>query len=543
MAKIGFRRLSRGVKLLTSHFYAQVDKALERFTDTGVLPENMEDGYSRFSINFSWGTIQTAIGEDGRVSAAFTLPPPQEQFDSSGVSPLGGITYTLESITASFDQRAEPKAIEADGSLNSDEVDKVAISIELWKRRMTCFGGDAGMANATQVLAVEMPNIGFIGSKSSIRTNPQVMTGFADALDPYSSYVLVVTAPFNNSAVLLDLPNLMVSLSFRSELLLADDASDTSHHNVQNMPQVPDLPTAAEYGAAYTDPVVAGTPAADATIIAEPATGDSGIQGGIELIDGSIRKGLIAGRTEMSRRFGPEGLVNQAAYDVIAVPMWGNGWYVSSGSGSNGQYLPYIGSIGVDPTCDRRLIPIKFPFVVHHVMAFYNYGDVRPTEASFTNTVGVGIGTGLRADSYAYRQVALGSWTGSAATQDVVDRFSGIGFAGVSGSGGDLINIPLVHDAAVPGIGYDSSVSPTLPAQGKPFYLGKTNSQDAVRSPAANTPGGAFVAIPSIDGREQFLEVRWSMHDTNVGINGLVAGNAVNRGGHWVYIIGKKHLC
>jgi len=543
MAKIGFRRLSRGVKFLIEHFYTQIDKALSRFTEAQVLPEDMEQGYSRFSIDFSWGSIQTDLGESGLGSAAFTLPPPQERFQPDGVTSLYDAVYTLESVCASFDQRAEAAAIEADGDLSFDEKDNVAIKIDIWKRRMVTFGGTSDMNDASLVLSLELPNLGFLADKSGLRTNPQVLNGMSEVFDPYSSYVLVVTAPFAPSSVLLDAPNLLVSLNFKAPIIEVDKADDVLHHKVQNMPQVPDLPAGAQYGATYTSPVSADTPAADALIVADSVPGDSGIQGSIELVDNAIKSGLNAGRSMFSRRFGAEGLMYQAGYDVIAVPMWGNGWFVSGATASGD--LPYVGiGPGTDPTCDRRIIPIKFPFVVHHVMAYYNYGWNRVTAASFEQQVGVGIGTGERSDSYSYRQVAHATWTGTSYGANVIDRFTGPDVYAAAGVGGDILNIPLVHDATVTGVGYDASVSPALADQGPPFYVGKTNSQDAVRSPAANTPGGAFVAMPSIDGREQFLEVRWSMHDPVLGMYGQAAGEtAIGRGGHWVYIIGKKHLC
>ena len=75
------------------------------------------------------------------------------------------------------------------------------------------------------------------------------------------------------------------------------------------------------------------------------------------------------------------------------------------------------------------------------------------------------------------------------------------------------------------------------------MFAGKTNNSDVTRSGAANTVGGANVAIASVDGKEQWLEVRMMFQDT-AGINNLPASQTlVGWGGHWVYIIGKKLVC
>ena len=131
----------------------------------------------------------------------------------------------------------------------------------------------------------------------------------------------------------------------------------------------------------------------------------------------------IRDSNEIGRRFGASNILDDASYEIIAVPMWGNGWYVEGLGGAavtppsdnNLPYLPYVGaSPFAGTTCDRRIIPLRYPMVIHHVLAFRNFtGGIRPTQATLTNSVGVGIATGNRADSYNNREVAYASWTGA----------------------------------------------------------------------------------------------------------------------------------
>ena len=53
MSKIGFKRLSRGVKLLTSHIHTQIQSALTRITSTGFDASEMENNAGSFRVNVS----------------------------------------------------------------------------------------------------------------------------------------------------------------------------------------------------------------------------------------------------------------------------------------------------------------------------------------------------------------------------------------------------------------------------------------------------------------------------------------------------------
>jgi hypothetical protein len=213
---------------------------------------------------------------------------------------------------------------------------------------------------------------------------------------------------------------------------------------------------------------------------------------------------------------------------------------------------------------DRRIIPIRFPFTVHHVIAFCNYSgkltSVPADEAidystvnqwssaastTLTHTVGVGIGTGIRSDLTSSRNVALASWTRSTIDKYRISRLEYRDPTnGKSYCQGDLLSIPLVYPAGTKGVGYNSGVNAALDDTGKPIFVGQTNSTDLTRSPMADAPGGSNTALAQ-DGYEQFLDIRWGIQQGSVtGLNGMDNSEVIiGQGGFQVYIIGKKHLC
>ena len=350
---------------------------------------------------------------------------------------------------------------------------------------------------------------------------------------PYKTYVLELDAseylPVGNYLA----PSVVVSMTFRSELRARDVGSSGLAPPVQNIPQSPDLPVASQYGAAYTSPQTILTPAANAQIVADADATDDGVQGALKKMDASVRGGLIGGYTEMSRRHGFESILNDAAYEIIAVPMWGNGWFIHNGVTSNYPLLPHVGAAFDQQVVDRRVIPLHFPMVIHHVLAFVNYaGGIRPATATYSYAVGVGMGTGIRSDSNGYRQIAYANWTNATHGFSLIDSYAR-NISSTFDLAGDLMSIPLV------GTGGDGFSAVT----GKPMYVGKTSNADVVRSSAAAAVGGAPTGIATIDGKEQWLEVRMAFRDS-AGIDNMPATQTlVGHGGHWVYIIGKKQVC
>jgi len=584
VSKIGFKRLSRGVKLLTAHIHDQVQSALTRITSTGFSASEMANDAGTFRVNISLSNItpKTFFQEvDGvkymKCCAAFTLPPPQEFFSSTAMVQPTTPVYILENIGLSLDTQGSPFAtVRADGTLSNDEADKVSFNVTIQRKPVDVFTGTAitagGLPTVTPemtnvVLSVDYPNI--LWNNEFVRSNPGVSTDLDTMFDPYSAYLASVDCgTLAESATELRVDSLLLTLKFRTALMDRDTGSV-----IQNMPQSPDLPVAAQYGARYTVPETITTPAAGSIIIADPAAGDDGVSGSLAKTDVKFLGGLLGGYTNRSRRWGPSNIKQDAGYEVISVPMWGNGWYCKGNQPIVDADAVAIGDLpfsGPPPynyvTADRRIIPIRFPFTVHHVIAFCNYSgkltsvpadqaiDYSSTNqwasaasAALVHSVGVGIGCGIRSDiEYSTRNVAYATWTRATIDSHRISRMEYRDPTnGKSYCQGDLLRIPLVYPGVNKGSGYDSTVNPSLVDTGPPVFVGQTNSPDVVRSPMADLPAGADTALAQ-DGYEQFLDIRWSLQ-VPLGPGGMDAMNSteviIGQGGFQVYIIGKKHLC
>lgn len=583
MSKIGFTRLSRGVKFLTYHVHDQVQRALSRITFDGFEANELETGAGSFRVNVSIPHVSpsifqhSSVGGDPkmRTCAGFALPPFQEDFDSGGHVGKSTPVYILESVSFSIDQQATPFATRlSDGALSIDDSDKVSFDLLIQRKPADVLGGKVLTAGGIAIVPPKMDNVVLsvsypngVWNNENIRGNPGVSSDFDMVFDPYSVYLLSVNCGSlaNAPAQPLRVDSLLVSLKFRTQLRARD-----SGVGIQNMPEFPDV-SAANYGARYTVPENVVIPAAGALIVADATVTDDGTSGAIEKVDKKFLSGMLGGYTSRSRRWGPSNIKHDAGYEVISVPMWGNGWY-AKGSGGGWDVdstplgnLPYSGAAPfIRDVGDRRIVPIKFPFVLHHVIAFINYsgkpllgafgdkamdyslGNQWSSAASATleHEIGIGIGTGIRGDIRSTRNVAHAVWNRSTVDSYRISRME---YAdpvdGAPYCQGDLLSIPLVYPAGDPGSGYDSSVTAALSDTGKPVFIGQTNSPDITRAPMADIPNGAVTALNQ-DGYEQFIEIRWNIRQALAGLDLLDNDEVIiGQGGFQVYLIGKKHLC
>ncbi len=530
MSKLNFKRLSRGVKLLTDHIHAQIQSALTLVTSTRVPEGNLENNAGITRMSFSWPVAK--FEQPKILSAAFTLTPPQSEFRADGILDPDDQTYILDDLSFSFDVRDEAARITSaaaaggEGQLDFVDAEKLGFKVSIFEKTASVFGGDANFDNT--LFSLDLPSTLYLGEAGTNRSNPAVLSSIGATLNPYKTYLLAVDCSTYLDDANVQVNSLMVSLSFRSRLR----TRDSGQASVQNIPKGAELSAPQQYGEPYTSPKTLTTPAAGSVIKAEVSGLDSGVQGSLELVDSAVRTGLLGGYDSKSRRVGYETLRDDASYQVIAVPMWGNGWLISS-SGTDVEHLPYMGAVPFsDAVTDRRIIPIHYPMVIHHVICCVNYaGLTPPTTSTYKFDVGVGIGCGIRSDSHSYRQAAFASINKLTPAIDTYNGGGGLGL--INNVQGSLYNIPLVGTG---GAGFSS-------VTGKPFYAGVSNSTEQARSGAAEAVGGGNVAIASIDGKEQWIEVRMSLQDT-VGIDAMPAGEGlVGYGGHWVYIIGKRHVC
>lgn len=550
MPKIGFKRLAKGVALLTGHIHTQIASGLSRLTSTGVQQDNLERSNGTFRLNLSipWlpGRDGTAGASNnpttGKMAVPFTLPPLQEFWSSSGTTDPTTPQVVLEEVCFSFDQRSEAAAltryynhggiVAEEGELDFDKTDKLDLKISIMSKEMTIWAGSGATSLTRQKYALDLPGVESFGSPK-LRLNPFSQSDLEIVIDPYKTYMLEVSFPQLNTefAPPLEVCSILVSLKFRHKMVARDGAS------TQNIPT-------AHNGALNTSPVTITTPGATDVIEADAS---SGVNTVMEKIDSVFRGKLNAGYDEKSKRRDAERILDNATYEVIAVPMFGNREAVLGGSVFSAD-LPYIGSspyTGV--TSDRRIIPLHFPMTVHHVVACVNYTRTvdgatrRPTTVTLSNKIGVGVGSGLRSDDRSYRQVAYAQWLANTGASDY--KIDQIGVDAGTGHQWDILTIPLTYvSGAESGKGYPGLSSLSSINQGNPYFAGQTDSNLSTRSNTSLTLNGTAAAN---FGQEQFLEVRWNIDDS-VGMNntGNYSNNEtiVGHGGHWVFIIGKKHL-
>jgi len=533
MPDIGFKRLSRGVKLLTGHIQTQIQKALTRVTDTGFVSANMEAGNSRFRMSFPWSGLEpkAAGGTDTRYARAlFSLPPPQEMFRTTGAPRPNDISYVLDGIMLSFDQRAEVWAINEDGTLNTADGDKLTFVVSVFGKTPTLLNSSATTTVDTQLASITFDALNF--SNAKFYQNPVTKSGLGIAIDAYQTLVLEIDlSQLQATAANLICNSLIVGLDFYAPLIDRDTTT-------AGAPTVQNIPTA-HYGARSNVAEALTIPAAGAIISAEnPIAGSDGVQTSFEKVDKHFRDRLVGGYTEKSSNEGISNILTDAAYEIIAVPMWGNGWTVKGGAATTAATLPFMNAVAPfnNATCDRRIIPLRYPIVIHHVLASASLGSLIPTSATFNTQIGVGLGCGTRSDLFESRQVAMLDFTTLTKANYLIDT------VGIGSEKFELYNVPLTYlAAAANGTGYGSLLNPFK--NGEPVFCGQALTTEVTRTPLAPSVGAAAPAAPLMQGQEQYLEVRWAFQDSG-GIDNMAAGaGVIGFGGHWVYIIGKKHLC
>ena len=586
MAKVTKKNLTRGVKLTTQHVFTPLTAIETELEDVNIEADqvNVEGGSFRVNLNIpcidssAFPTLNVSnYSEPLRFehSIPFTLPPLQGFFDERGTT--GVPSLVLEEFSFSFDQRAEPAAIAdyffesggskglRDGYLNYEHLDAYEIEIALVEKPVIAKMANAGYVPQREIFSVSLRAGLFVGEL--LRASPMVLPNINKSIDPFRSYLLMIHAPnLLSGTSKAAMPSIQVSMRFRHGLVVRDKMASVT---VQNMPT--------HNGAQAGPSITIGNPAGDDVITADTA---DGVQFSIHALDDVFVDGLKGGYGKDSAPSPKEEIKDDSCYDVIAVPMWANFTaqrYVSSYSKGpaytlgDANSLPYVGTdlaplATTGTTCDRRIIPINYPFVVHHVIAAVSYAApgnteeaTHPKSITFLNEVGVGIGTGFMGDLFDYQQVAYGKWTppGGASPKAAVTidqikaRENGL-LSQDSAEPWDyeLISIPLVKNGATEtGTGYVS--------QGKPFFIGKATNLYSAALPAsvARTSCGnvsSVSGVPGTQGCEQFIEVRWAFGDSTQGllasedpvVNGIQSPGEiyVGYGGFWVYIIGKKAL-
>lgn len=520
-------KIARGAKVLLEHLADSVGAVATALSAASIGGRDLQESSGIFRVNLHVPTLGPLMflataGGNARFAIPFCLPPFQEFWNDSGVVRPGEPRIVLDEMTVSFDQRCEPAAILASGRMSFDSVDALAVKVSLLSKPQQFFDAAAQVFPSTELASLDLPAEAFSGP--FLRLNPAVVSGIDRLIDPFTSLMVAVEAPGLAVAAAL-MPSFCISLRFRCDLTARD--SETLHHGIQNMPS-PWL----------GDRVTKAT--GQTAIAGNAAITEANLHGNVEQVDQTFRRRIEGGTLRESLPPAWDEIGDDACYDVIAVPMWSN--TASSGTlAADADNFPYYTSPLPGATCDRRIVSLHYPIVIHHVVAAACYQTMAlpgsatlPALVTMHNHVGVALWAGKEGDHFAYQQVAEADWTPATKAAFAIDYLKHRPNSVMTSDTHDLelLAVPLVGAG---GSGYV--------AQGLPIMAGRTKFAGATRS---NINGGASAT----EGAETHLEVRWELRDDAVGLASIAIGGAAANstvyagvGGHWVFIIGKKMAC
>ena len=281
----------------------------------------------------------------------------------------------------------------------------------------------------------------------AFKANPTAVTGLSINVDPYSTYMLGIRPPRLHDdrtttgpalGANLAIVNLTVSLKFKHVLVQRD--STRLVDDPINLPSHGSLKTA--------DTITINTPLANTPIEAETA---DGVQTNLEAIDRPFHDHLQGGLSDLSDVGVVEHVCEDAAYEVIAIPMWNNQWnnqttikhlreigttpYQMGVAKADGRIDTITNSDLVNPITDRAIIPINFPMTIHHIVVAHNNltttivkgehnldmyaytsspspandtgGFAGISASTVEHKIGIALGRGIRAGEYGYKPVGL----------------------------------------------------------------------------------------------------------------------------------------
>jgi len=722
MGKIDKTKLARGTKLNTEHVWDNnldgVIANINGANTTGASPSLEQPQYSsgngtfRLTWNIPWfGSRWAKNNYTGESAVPYMIPfvlfPLQDFISSVGKTDEETPQVIMTEFTYGFDQRDEP-ALPADplcgpgtspapaggvptnlpwdeftrqdigafvtpiadyqgffmnqnaGKLHYDIANRGDLGFQILKKDMEYFRPSQNYAYennlpAQSIYNLTIPMAAFIGA--DVRLNPHSEKDLNIAMDPYQSYCLAIHPPrlddpdqsAGTTQDNLALINLTISIKFTHKLINRDAIA---------CPNIPE-----HQGAKTQDTLAVNKPVAGQQIEADAALG---VNTTMTAIDSKFRDKLNSGYDASSNNPPVEQLCQDAAYEIIAIPMWNNqrtnqftfrdaiasyGPY-SPGGLQPGATMGPLGLTGTEPMVTRAFVPINYPFTIHHVVLaanvfnadfvpkatpldhlvagstdYYNaWNDdslthsqypqpgasalnpiLKTTDSRPIHHIGVAIGTGLRGTNYNYKQICnyadldLNLVSNTHLCLDKIKSFDYATYTNILTS--DLAqgdpNVALFQFATIrnwnnwhlhylPLNGQASAIAPGLftqagvkatPAtqnlmQDPPYFCGESWVQrDAAVVPGAAPTIASYAgtsprlinAVPANKqmGTDQWIEIRWSVHLEDqagnllnwntVGTNALVppAFGAANGdeskiihgyGGHWIYIIGKKHV-
>lgn len=449
----------------------------------------MQAPMAPFRVNLTLPYLASDSLPKGHITIPFVLPPPQDLFLTT-INAGGGkdAIYSgdlpqmkLRSISFSFDQRGEPGAIASQfwklagsGTVNTgkygysteqghvtyEDVTRLDIALSLHEKTQEYFGDTYPYNLERELWSTTIPAAeGYSGV--SLRANPFIQTDMDITVDLYKTLVLSIQCPGleDSTGRNLALPSIEVSMKFACELM----PRDTGQTAVQNIPEDGGS-GAGKYGAKTAPSVSISTPSAADPLKAEDT---KGVNTNISTLDQQFQDKLEGGYNRFADVPPTEVIADDAAYEVIAVPLYQNMAhgglsaspafyatypYLATLSGSGNTTVDEVADTGV---FDRRIIPIHHSYTIQHAILAWNWtpwellnwdGDAgtKPISSGSSSAdaqqraniacpskqvaldVGVGIGTGASADNFDYEQVAklsisnpnnYGTWDGSSGTK------------------------------------------------------------------------------------------------------------------------------
>ena len=587
MSSITRKKLARGTKLYPEQVAGPLSSAATALSGN-ITPDQMESPKTTFRVNLNVPYVDSSYWrlstDDCCFSIPFVLPPFQQDIDiTAGVVRTTPSTYKystsaprfyLDEISFGFDQRDEACVIadrffdwtsadngDHDGMMNFADITKMNLRLAIYEHKMCYWDKFEDPANASkskeenigeELWGVEVPNIFYAGK--NLRQNPLLVNDVDIELSPHTTYVFAIYAP-NLAGESGDrkehyaLSGIQISLKIRTDLVKRDTVSADA---VQNMPTK-------HNGAATNASVSITTPAAASVITADQA---GGLSQNLSTIDNVFRDKLNAGYTADAETVPNQNIQLDSGYEVIAVPMFQNKRYQTLLNNTLGGEAYFDTSIATNQLlADRRIIPIEYPFVLHHVILAYNWqksfsqttltavSQMIPESPTFKVDVGVAIGSGIESDSYTYQQVAQTSmvapdWirtAGGSWFTKCIDRIRTQSLeTRLNQAKSTTTGTPSWWDWELHQVSLEGTGGAGYFAQGKPIFIGKG------WSPAWQRNGMTGGAASNTSGAEQFIEVRMRMTDTadNMTASPSTGSTTLFSGyqGHWVYLIGKKTL-
>jgi hypothetical protein len=185
-----------------------------------------------------------------------------------------------------------------------------------------------------------------------------------------------------------------LNLNFKMEMMDRDTGSySDSASLVQNMPAHTGNTT--QYGVSDV------APSAGSEILADAS---GGVSSRMSQVDRVFLEKMRGGYGPFSKAYPYEHIKEDAAYDVITVPLM-QGFENNQLTPLGWQHLPYRAAASADihTFVDRRIIPITSPLTIQHVVACLNFtGEKVPqmTALASSASVGTGVDANTTADPY-----------------------------------------------------------------------------------------------------------------------------------------------